>query len=322
MDSIVETSRLMTERGSKSFAAAARLLPAQVRDQAYMLYAWCRHCDDVIDGQYLGFTKAETDKTAPGDHLRKLRADTGRAIRGEADDPVFIALSRVLKTNSIPARHPLELLDGFEMDVSGRRYETLEDTLHYSYHVAGVVGVMMAMIMGARERETLNRASDLGIAFQLTNISRDVMDDAAAGRCYLPGDWLEEEGVGQFVNNPDKREAVAAVTARLLGVADEYYASAKDGLRSLAFRPALAIAAARGIYREIGITVRRRGAEAWDGRTIISKGRKVACVATAFFTTLEAHSFARLRHEKSREGLWTHPGLERDDFQWKHPVSV
>jgi len=309
LDAIVEQSRIMTEKGSKSFAAAARLLPSGVRDQAYMLYAWCRHCDDVIDGQDLGFAKAQVDETAPEERLKTLRIETARAIRGEAYDPVFIALSRVLKTNSIPARHPLELLDGFEMDVAGRRYETLEDTLNYSYHVAGVVGVMMAMIMGARQRETLNRASDLGIAFQLTNISRDVMDDAAAGRVYLPADWLDEAGVDSSVNSPAKREAVAAVTSRLLGVADDYYASARYGLRSLAFRPALAIAAARGIYREIGVSVRRRGPAAWDGRTIISKGRKAACVATAFFTALEAHSFARMRQEKSRDGLWTHPGL-------------
>lgn len=309
MDAIIEQSRVMTEKGSKSFAAAARLLPAGVRDQAYMLYAWCRHCDDVIDGQELGFAKIEADETSPEERLRTLRVETARAIRGEANDPVFIALSRVLQTNNIPARHPMELLDGFEMDVAGRRYRTLDDTLNYSYHVAGVVGVMMAMIMGARERETLNRASDLGIAFQLTNISRDVMDDAASGRCYLPADWLEEAGVGLSVDAPAKREAVAAVTARLLSVADEYYASARYGLRSLAFRPALAIAAARGIYREIGVAVRARGPAAWDGRTIISKGRKAACVATAFFTALEAHSFARMRQEKSREGLWTHPGL-------------
>lgn len=310
MDAIVEHSRLMTEKGSKSFAAAARLLPASVRDQAYMLYAWCRHCDDVIDGQELGFAKITANEDAPEDRLKILRRDTERAIRGEADDPVFMALARVVKTNAIPAYHPMELLDGFDMDVAERRYETLNDTLTYSYHVAGVVGVMMAMIMGARDRQTLNRASDLGIAFQLTNISRDVMDDAAAGRVYLPGEWLREGGVSaSAIAAPENRDHVADVAGRLLKVADDYYASARCGLRELAFRPALAIAAARGIYREIGVSVQRRGPRAWDSRTIITRGRKAACVASAFFTAIEAHSFGRMRREKSRDGLWTHPGL-------------
>ena len=89
----------------------------------------------------------------------------------------------------------MDLLQGFEMDVEGRRYDTLEDTLDYAYHVAGVVGVMMARIMGVQDAPTLRRAQDLGLAFQLTNIARDVVEDARGGRVYLPGQWLDEAGV-------------------------------------------------------------------------------------------------------------------------------
>ncbi|MDX2265479.1 MAG: phytoene/squalene synthase family protein [Hyphomicrobiales bacterium] len=315
MDAIVKHSREMTEKGSKSFAAAARLLPQSVRDQAYMLYAWCRHCDDVIDGQELGFAAPAPAEEPPAERLAALTRETERAIRGDAEKPVFIALQRVLTANDIPARRPLELLRGFEMDVAGRRYRTVEDTLSYSYHVAGVVGVMMAMIMGARDRDTLNRASDLGIAFQLTNICRDVMDDAAVGRVYLPEDWLSAAGAPPHdIAAPRHRAAVAEVAARLLQTAEGYYASAKVGLTRLNFRPALAIAAARGVYREIGVAVKSRGADAWDTRTIISKGRKKALVASAFFTALEAHSLGRLRRAAPRDGLWTHPGLDQELF--------
>jgi phytoene synthase len=310
MDAIVEHSRMMTEKGSKSFAAAARLLPGSVRDHAYMLYAWCRHCDDVIDGQELGFAKPDESAPPPHERLALLRVQTADALRGQAKEPVFIALARVAEANCIPAKHPLELIGGFEMDVDGMEYRTIDDTLRYSYHVAGVVGVMMAMIMGVRDRETLNRASDLGIAFQLTNISRDVVDDAAAGRVYLPADWLAEAGVPpRDIAAPEHRQSVAAVTDRLLTVAERYYDSARHGISRLGFRPALAIAAARGIYREIGVRVRRRGAAAWDERMVISKTGKLACVAAAFFTTLDAQSLGRLRNGASREGLWTHPGL-------------
>ncbi len=308
-EEIVAYSREMTEKGSKSFAVAARLLEPCVRDQAYMLYAWCRHADDEIDGQVLGFGVRE-DARSPLERLEALRAKTVLALQGEASEPPFMALAHVAAANAIPARHPLELIEGFEMDVSGRRYRTLDETLSYCYHVAGVVGVMMAMVMGVRAKETLNRASDLGIAFQLTNIARDVMDDAAQGRVYLPEDWLREAGVPPAdIARPEHRRAVAAVTARLLAEAEHYYASARAGLADLPYRSSLAIATARQVYREIGISVMKRGEEAWTTRTIVSPARKAWCVAMAAVTATQARSLKRWRKAASREGLWTHPSL-------------
>ena len=167
MDEIVRYSRELIEKGSKSFAGAARLFAPKVRDDAYMLYAWCRHCDDVIDGQDLGFAAAATDSLSVDERLADLKAKTVAAVEGEADEPVFIALSRVVAKHRMDRRYPLDLLDGFAMDARGHTYFTLDDTVLYSYHVAGVVGVMMAIIMGVRDTPTLNRASDLGIAFHL-----------------------------------------------------------------------------------------------------------------------------------------------------------
>ncbi len=306
---IVSYSREMTEKGSRSFAVAARLLEPAVRDHAYMLYAWCRHADDEIDGQVLGFGFRD-DGRMPLERLDALRTKTLQALQGEASEPPYMALAHVAAANAIPARHPLELIEGFEMDVAGRRYLTLEDTLSYCYHVAGVVGVMMAMVMGVRARETLNRASDLGIAFQLTNIARDVMDDAALGRIYLPETWLEEAGVpAREITQPEHRRAVAAVTARLLGEAEQYYASARAGLAELPYRSSLAVATALQVYREIGVSVKRRGADAWTTRTIVSASRKAWCVAMAAITATDAHSLRRWRKAPSRAGLWTHPGL-------------
>lgn len=309
LDEIVEYSRLMTEKGSKSFAVAARLLEPAVRDQAYMLYAWCRHADDEIDGQLLGFG-SNYDTRLPAERLNALREKTMRALSGRADEPAFQALARVVAHNDIPTRHPLELIDGFEMDVAGRDYHTIHDTLSYSYHVAGVVGVMMAMVMGVRAAETLNRASDLGIAFQLTNISRDVMDDAAQGRVYLPREWLRDAGVPvEDIAMIEHRAAVAGVTARLLATAENYYTSAKAGLTQLPYRSSLAIATARQVYREIGVSVKKRGADAWTTRTFVSPARKALCVAMATFAATDAHSLMRWRKAPNRDGLWTHPSL-------------
>ncbi|MEQ1695350.1 MAG: phytoene/squalene synthase family protein, partial [Hyphomicrobiaceae bacterium] len=189
---LIAFSRERIERGSKSFAGAARLFSPEVRASAYMLYAWCRHCDDAIDGQELGFNSAGAAGVASAATLAALRKNTIAAIEGGASEPIFLALQTVAAKHQIPAVYPLDLIEGMAMDVRGQEYRALQDTLTYSYHVAGCVGVMMAMIMGVRDPATLQRACDLGLAFQLTNIARDVAADASVGRVYLPGDWLAE----------------------------------------------------------------------------------------------------------------------------------
>jgi 15-cis-phytoene synthase len=314
MDAIVEHSRQLIEKGSKSFAGAARLFDADTRASAYMLYAWCRHCDDEIDGQELGFNLANAPVTSPEQRLAGISKRTVAAINNTpcpgADQLVFAALARVVTKHQIPARHPLELIDGFRMDVANRHYETLDDTLSYCYHVAGVVGVMMTMIMGVRERETLNRASDLGIAFQLTNIARDVIPDAIAGRVYLPAQWLADAGVpvGE-VARPEHRQAVFHVVERLLDEADRYYRSARYGLPQLPLRAAWAIAAARRIYRKIGFVVRRRGAHAWDERAHVSRRGKMTQAALGGLSIGRARASKAVKAAPSRDGLWTMPGL-------------
>lgn len=311
MDDIVRHSKDLIERGSKSFAGATRLFSPSVRDDAYMLYAWCRHCDDQIDGQDLGFASAEARAGTIDDRLAELKTQTLDAIAGKADHPVFIALSRVVAKHQMDQRFPLDLLDGFAMDARGHDYASLNDTILYSYHVAGVVGVMMAIIMGVKDTATLNRACDLGIAFQLTNISRDVIDDAREGRIYLPADWLEGEGISrEEIAGPEHREALYRVVDRVLTTADDYYASARHGLTALPFRSAWAIAAARRVYSEIGSVVRQRGPRAWDTRVIVPRRQKLAGAALALGDVTSAHSLGRLRTPPPRTGLWTKVGLE------------
>ncbi len=308
MDEIVKYSRERIVNGSKSFAAAARLFDSETRSHAYMLYAWCRHCDDAIDGQELGFAAGEPARGSAAERLAELRENTRRAVRGEWDEMVFGALHRVVSERGVPERYLLDHLEGFAMDVEGRRFRTLDETLAYSYHVAGVVGVMMAVIMGVKDAATLDRASDLGIAFQLTNITRDVMDDAAIGRVYLPEEWLEEAGVPiGAVADPAYRAQVYEVTQRLLAVADRFYVSARHGIAFLPFRSAWAIASARFVYRDIGRLVRQHGAEAWDKRARVSATRKLYGVARSLATIARSHAHGRLVEIPSRNGLWTRP---------------
>ena len=305
-EDVVAAGTAAIRAGSKSFAAAARLFDRPTREGAVMLYAWCRHCDDVVDDQHLGFAAAP-GRTDAGERLVRLEADTRSVLRGgPAAHPAFAALGQVVRRHAIPHKLPLQHLAGFRMDVDGRRYETLGDTLDYGYHVAGVVGVMMAHVMGVRDEPTLDRASDLGIAFQLTNIARDVLDDARAGRTYLPRAWLAEAGIppGEIAE-PGHRAALAVVAGRLIAAAEPYYHSASVGIRALPPRAAWAIATARGVYRRIGIEVRARGERAWDDRVSTSPTQKLGHVMTGGAEAL----VSRLRPPAAvpRQGLYRRP---------------
>lgn len=271
-------------QGSHSFAAAARLFTPAVREGAVMLYAWCRHCDDVVDGQEFGHGQAEGDRSDAAARLASLREATAHACAGRPpDDPVFAGVAEVVRTFRIPPVYLQQHLDGFAMDVEQHRYATLDDTLRYCWHVAGVVGVMMSHVMGRVDPPTLDRACDLGMAFQLTNIARDVVEDAGIGRIYLPAEWLAAEGIpaDDRLALPEHRAALARVAARLVRTAEPYYRSAMDGLPALPFRSAWSIALARSVYRAIGHKVVQRGAAAWDRRAATTKAEKAGWAAIA-----------------------------------------
>ena len=280
MDALADHATRTIRAGSKSFSAASRLFEPDTRRSAVLLYAWCRHCDDVIDGQVLGMEHTGAATTAQ-ERLAELKDATRRAYAGEQmSDPAFAAFQAVALKHDIPQRHAQDHLRGFAMDVEERSYLHIEDTLEYCYHVAGVVGVMMAIIMGVRDEPTLDRASDLGIAFQLTNIARDIVEDASIGRCYLPADWLAEFRISpQELGERRHRPAVAMMAKRLLDMAEPYYLSALQGLPALPPRSAWAVATAHGVYREIGVKLVERGEQAWDSRTFTTSADKLRLVA-------------------------------------------
>lgn len=295
--------------GSSSFASAARLFDEHTRQSTVMLYAWCRHCDDVIDGQVLGHGQQQGDRgdEAEGNaRIASLEADTRRACAGEhLGHPVFDGFAEVMRRHEVPLELPLEHLRGFAMDVDGVRYRSLSDLLLYCYRVAGVVGLMMARVMGTRDARTLDRACDLGIAFQLTNIARDIVEDAQIGRVYVPLDWLDAAGVPHDeVADPRHREVLAMLATRLVDAAEPYYASAREGIAHLPLRSAWSVATARDVYRAIGHEVKRRGSHAWDARVSTTTLDKLWFVARGAAVALAARTLP----EGSRdERLWQRP---------------
>ena len=306
-DALQLQSREAIQKGSKSFAAAAALFDAPTRADAEMLYAWCRHCDDVIDGQTLGHGMSPV-ADAPA-RLEALYAQTRAAMAGETPtDPVFAAFQSVALRRGIPERYALDMIDGFAMDVEGRRYATLNELLDYCWGVAGVVGTMMALVMGVRPDAlpTLRRAQDLGLAFQLTNIARDIVEDARNDRVYVPGDWLAELGVPRdAVADPAHRAAVAVIAKRLVDAAEPYYASARWGMRDLPVRCAWAIGAARGVYRQIGLDVVKAGDHAWDERVVVSGRMKAWRALEGGVMALRSATLDRWRATPQRPAMWS-----------------
>jgi phytoene synthase len=262
--------------GSKTFFAASLLLPRDVRAPASALYAFCRVADDAID-------------EAPSQHaarqaLEILRVRLRRAYAGLPDaNPTDRALAHVVHRHAIPIEIPEALLEGFAWDSERRRYETLSDVLAYAARVAGTVGAMMSLLMGGRAAPVLARACDLGVAMQLSNIARDVGEDARNGRLYLPRSWLREAGVDPdaWLQNPQFTSGIAAVVGRLLELAEQLYARAAAGVSALPLACRPGIEAARLMYGEIGRQVARNGLDSISRRAVVSGPRKLALLGAS-----------------------------------------
>ena len=300
---LVAHARQTIAAGSRSFAAASRLFDARTRERAQLLYAWCRACDDIADGQVLGHgASAVQDATA---RLSRMRMLTAKALAGEeTGDPSFDCLGVVAAETGLPHRYAHDLIDGFALDAQDWRPRSEADLLLYCYHVAGTVGCMMAVVMGVApdDEAVLDRACDLGIAFQLANIARDISEDDAIGRCYLPVEWLVEIDVppGEHMK-PPFRARLAVLAGRLSGMAERYEASARTGTKALSFRSAWAVLAAAGIYGGIAREVAARGPRAWDRRVSTSNADKIGWVATASWQAVRRQSIP----DAPRDGLWT-----------------
>lgn len=299
-EQLVEHARLAIKHGSQSFSAAARLFDRKTRERAWLLYAWCRRCDDIADNQVMGGELGDqSDLDARLAHIRTL---TAQAFAGESTgDPSFDALGVVASEVGLTPQMAEDVIAGFALDAEDWRPRTQGDMMRYCYHVAGAVGVMMAVVMGVdpEDSDTLDRANDLGLAFQLSNIARDIVEDDAAGRCYLPVEWLVEQDIepGQHTK-PHHREELAEMAARLVTLVEKHEAAARVGAERLPFRSRWAVLSAARIYGAIGRKVRLRGTEAWNSRTYVPRWEKALYGIRAFFS-------AAINREKHPDGAIT-----------------
>lgn len=270
-------------KNSKSFALASRVLGPDARDDAAVVYAFCRRADDAIDlahaheqPEALARLRAELDAVYSEDHPRLV------------DDPALRELARVVRKTRIPRAYLEELLQGMDMDVRAVRYESLDDLLHYCFRVAGTVGLMMCHVLGVSDARARKHAAHLGMGMQLTNICRDVLEDFERGRLYLPARLLGTDAptFERPLSAVTHRAILAPAVATLLAAADGFYASATLGIPALSFRAAWAVRTAAFVYRAIGTRLRRRGCDVFAGRSVVPTWQKLGFALLALALTL------------------------------------
>jgi phytoene synthase len=304
---LVAHAQASIARGSKSFAAASRLFDRPMRERVWLLYAWCRACDDMIDGQdHGGMLTAGADAAT----LARITALTDTALDGRSTGmAAFDCLGVVARECALPRRYLDDVIAGFALDADHWRPDTIGDLLTYCYHVAGAVGCLMAIVMGVAPEDdaVLDRACDLGLAFQLANVARDVVEDAAGGRCYLPAHWLAEMNLWDAdLTDPATHPRLAILTARLAALAGRYEASARSGTAALPFRAAWAVLAAADIYGGIARKVAADSAAALERRVMTSAPEKLDSILGS---AARASVRARL-----------YPPAPRDPALWQRPL--
>jgi len=274
----LEICREAIRQGSHSFHAASKVLPARVRDPALALYAFCRLADDAVDLQ--------KDKHSAVLSLRdRLDMIYRGAPRNTAADRAFAG---VIEAFEMPRALPDALLEGLAWDAMDKRYDSLSDLNSYCARVASAVGVMMCVLMRVRDADALARAADLGVAMQLTNIARDVGEDAFEKRLYLPQDWMIAAGLPPetFLERPEMSVEIRGIVERLLQEADRLYQRSQAGIRKLPLDCRLGILAARHIYAAIGRDVAGAGYDSISRRAHTTKGQKLGLLGKSLAHTV------------------------------------
>ncbi len=257
----MNSPREIIKKGSKSFALASLFLPANQRANVYTLYAWFRHCDDVIDSS-----------TSRSEDWRILKNKT---FHPSTKSP-FQELQKLVSEKNLPNHYFNEFFEGLLMDLENKGYQTYSQLELYCYRVAGVVGLIMCPVIGVKHPQALSHACALGLGMQLTNICRDVQEDAQNGRVYIP-QQIQPQNLSykQLIQSP---ELAYPTVLELLKRADDLYALGNSGLKYLPFRVAVAIACASTIYQKIGLKIRQNGPESLRKRTYVTGYEKVKCL--------------------------------------------
>ena len=269
----------------RSFHFASRLLGQTYRNRAARLYAFCRYVDDLAD-----------ETSNPSNAAQELLALKASLQTGQSSEPCVASMIELMQELSMPKAPVLSLISGVQSDLKPRRIEDQAELLQYAYQVAGTVGLMMCLILDVRDRQAWPFAIDLGIAMQLTNIARDVGEDAQKGRVYLPATWLGDVAAAQILKPAaDHATRLRTATEQTLSLAKDYYQSGMAGIHYLPASARCGIVVAAMFYREIGQIVAEGDHRSWANRAIVPYSRKLATAAKAL-SRYALQSTSRQKH--------------------------
>ena len=274
-----EECRSITRHEAKNFYYAFLTLPSAQRKAIYVAYAFCRHCDDSVD------QVASTEEKLS--NLAALQRELEQTYSGHAREPVFVALADVAQKYDIPQEYFHEVISGVESDLVKDRYEDFDQLRRYCYQVASVVGLICLQIFGYKDEAAKQRAVDLGLAMQLTNIARDVQEDLGYGRIYLPQDeiarfgYSEEELKSGVVN-----EAFTELMRFQAQRARSYFQSGFQLLPYLSLRSRACPAVLGRLYSKVLERIEDADFDVLNNRISLSTGEKVRVTLQTWLTSV------------------------------------
>ena len=272
-----QSSKQVLARHGKSFYWASLFLGHKMANRAARLYEFCRFVDDIADGDL--------------PHRHETLAEISARLKANDSSygPEVEAFLNLASEVNIPMQAATELLDGMLLDQQPTAMKDQAELLRYCHAVAGTVGLMMCRILNCKHPRADHFAIDLGVAMQLTNIARDVLEDAKMGRRYLPQQWVNFSAAEIATGQIQYRYPTSKAIEQLLNLADKYYNSALLGIQLLPFRSRFSITVALRVYHQIGVLLRRRKLAWWKGRVVVTKIEK---------TLLSLYSLVDLRPKK------------------------
>ncbi|MFZ4710296.1 MAG: phytoene/squalene synthase family protein [Zwartia sp.] len=281
----------------RTFYWARYLLGRVYGGRATRLYGFCRHLDDLVD------EASSTDEAR-----QALAVHRCALLSGYSNDPLVGDALALMQQCAIEPIYALELISGVESDLEAVRVADVDELLRYCYKVAGTVGLMMTGVLDVKCERALPHAIDLGIAMQLTNICRDVADDAKLNRRYLPASLLGDLEVSQLIApDPSIQSEIKQCVKTLLALADQYYKSGEAGLHYLPLNARAAILVAARVYREIGQVLKARDFAYWESRAFVTPPVKFVKTAAALVGTLSNSGFW---FEKNKHDSVLHAALK------------
>lgn len=289
MDQHISNAKLTLKKNGKSFYWAGKFLPSAYIDRASELYQFCRVLDDIADsGERRSLQTLKEIKSNFINH-KELKFKNNYNLKY----PSFF--------NIYSKKAATHLIDGLILDQNTVLFKEEEELIQYSYYVAGTVGLMMCDALKCKNKDAYLFAIDLGIAMQLTNIARDVLEDAKMGRRYIPGSWINNISPNAMIqgvndNNTEIFRTVSFGIKKLLNLAEKYYYSGTQGLIFLPLKTRIAISIASGVYRQIGIQLKLKNYCWYNGRQVTSNITKAK---VTFFKIIE--EFVRNKNQKNHD---------------------